>query len=325
LSKAALDRKIHELEALRTAPPAVAEEAVRRALKDRSNYLASRAAALVGDLHMRGLVPDLVAAFDRFMTTPAKSDPQCWAKNAIAKALHHLEHDDPAVFLRGIAHLQPEPVWGGSEDTAATLRGTCALALAGTRLDTFEILVRLTDLLADPEKPVRIDAARALGQLGARECALPLRLKALSGDRDPEVTGECLSALFGLSARSGLDVARRLLTADDGDVRLEVAGVLAGSHEPEALDILKEFWDGQADPEVRRSIVAMLGGSPLPAAAEFLLAVVQDASAPMAAHAISALRAGRYHAQTEERVAAIVAGRHDPELSAALQAAFRRG
>ena len=47
------------------------------------------------------------------MTDPVKTDPQCWAKNAIVKALKDLNHDDPAVFLRGIEHVQMEPVWGG--------------------------------------------------------------------------------------------------------------------------------------------------------------------------------------------------------------------
>lgn len=324
MSKAAFDRKIRDLESLRTAPAEVASVELRRALKDRSNYLVSRAAAVVRDLRLQALIPDLLAAFERFMRDPAKSDPQCWAKTAIAEALQHLEYDDPEVFLRGTAHVQREPVWGGSVDTAAALRGTCALALTGARLNVFDVLCRLTDLLEDKEKPVRINAARALGHLGAREGALLLRLKALAGDPEPEVTGECLATLFVLDARGGLEVAHRLLKSENADVRMEAAGVLAGSHEPEALSILMDFWQGQADADVRRTLAAMLAGSPLPAAAEFLLSVVESASSPLAAHAVAALGRSRFRAQFTDRAGVIVADKHDPQLNAAFEAAFRR-
>ena len=85
------DRKLEEIEALRTAPEESAREQLRRALKDRSNYVVGKAAAIVGDRQLQSLEPDLLAAFDRFITDPVKSDPQCWAKNAIAKTLKNLE------------------------------------------------------------------------------------------------------------------------------------------------------------------------------------------------------------------------------------------
>ena len=37
--------------------------------------------------------------------------------------------------MRGLRHIQMEPVWGGQADSAATLRGTCALALIDCQLD----------------------------------------------------------------------------------------------------------------------------------------------------------------------------------------------
>ena len=58
-----------------------------------------------------------------------KRDPQCWGKNAVAKALKELEHREAAPYLRGTAHIQMEPVWGGQQDTAGPLRGICLLAL----------------------------------------------------------------------------------------------------------------------------------------------------------------------------------------------------
>ncbi len=58
----------------------------------------------------------------------------------------------------------------------------------------------LVDLLgADKEKIVRIDAARAIAQLGGIESVLLLRLKSLAGDPEPEVIGQCFVALLDLS------------------------------------------------------------------------------------------------------------------------------
>ena len=54
------------------------------------------------------------------------------SKNALSRSLATLEHPDAGVFLRGMRHIQMEPIWGGRSDTAGTLRATCALALAPT-------------------------------------------------------------------------------------------------------------------------------------------------------------------------------------------------
>ena len=211
--KEAFERKLQALASLRAASspeaaPEVAIDPLRKALKERSNYLVSKAAALAGDLRLTALVPDLLAAFDRFMMDPAKTDPKCWAKDAIVKALKDLNHDDPAVFLRGIEHVQMEPVWGGSVDTALTLRGACALALAGCSLDRQTILARLIDRMAD-EKPVRIDAIRALGQCPGPDTALLLRLKALLGDKESEVTGQCFDVLLEISPADSVPFVAR--------------------------------------------------------------------------------------------------------------------
>src|SRR6202011_1733004 len=91
--KEAFDRKIELLRELRSSPddPATADK-LRKALRDRSNYVVSKAAAVISDLSLVDLVPDLLAAFERFLIDPVKSDPQCWAKIAIAKALKDLGH-----------------------------------------------------------------------------------------------------------------------------------------------------------------------------------------------------------------------------------------
>ncbi len=323
MGKQAFDQKLEALEALRAAPDAPSTvEQLRKALKDRNGYAVSKAAHIVGELQLRALVPDLVAAFERLLIEPVKSDPQCWGKNAIVKALKDLEHHDATVYLRGTAHVQLEPVWGGQEDTAATLRGACALALVDCALDDFQVLIHLTELLADREKPVRIDAARAVGQMGREEGALLLRLKALTGDKETEVTGQCLACLLSLSPRDSITFVGRFLDHESREVRLEAAGALAESREPEALDALKRHWERRLDPETRRAILALLGGCPQPEAAEFLLKILDDASGDTATAALSALAASRFRENVRERVAAIVERKQDPKLNLELADQF---
>ncbi|HEX5432177.1 MAG TPA: hypothetical protein VFW83_09435, partial [Bryobacteraceae bacterium] len=127
----AFQRKIAAVESLRNAAgPEAALDGLRKALRDRNNFVVSKAAKVAAGWKLEPAIQDLIAAFDRFLMDAAKSDPQCWAKIAIAKALKDLGHRDPQVFLRGIGHFQFEPVWGGRADTAAPLRAACAMALA---------------------------------------------------------------------------------------------------------------------------------------------------------------------------------------------------
>ena len=325
MSKQAFNQKIEALQSLRTAPSSPSTlEHLRKSLKERNNYLVSKAATIAGELGLQSLVPDLLAAFDRFLTDAPKSDPQCWAKNSIAKALKDLGHRDAAVFLRGMAHFQPEPVWGGHQDTAATLRGTCALALVECPLGDLEILVRLTDLLADPEKPVRIDAARAIAQLGRPEGMPVLRLKALLGDGEPEVVWQCFASLLSLSPRESVGFVGRFLNASGEDVRLEAVAALGECREPEALDALRAHWRNERSPESKKAMLVTLAACRQPATIEFLVSIVEQAQVPDAAAAIVALAEGSSRTEVRDRVAAAVERRNDPNLTGVFQKEFAR-
>jgi HEAT repeat protein len=316
LSKQAFEKRVADLEALRSASdPAAVLPALRKALKDRNNYLVSKAAAIAGDLRVEDLIPDLVGALDRFFEEPVKTDPQCWAKNASIKALKDLGYRTANVFLRGIVHVQLEPVWGGTADSAATLRGACALALVDCQIDELTMLNHFGDCLADKEKPVRVDAALALGQFGREEGAPLLRLKALIGDREPEVTGQCFASLLSLAPRDSLPFVERFLHHQDQEIAAEAAGALATSREPEALEILKAFWRKRAPADVRKAILISLGASTLRAAADFLLDVLSEESGELAAQALTALGASRFRSEMREPVKATVVSKSDPELN----------
>jgi HEAT repeat protein len=286
--KEAFERKLEALTALRSWPQEAAEP-LRKALKDRSNYLVSKAAALVGELRLTELIPDLVMAFDRFLIDAAKSDSQCWAKTAIVKALKDLNHDDPAVFLRGLEHVQLEPVWGGTADAAIPLRGACALALVGCSLDRQTILSRLTDLMID-EAPVRRDAIRALGQVPGADTVLLLRLKARLPEKVPEVTGQCFDVLLDISPDDSIPFVARFLSSQDPDLQSEAAGALAASRQP--------------------------------AAAELLIPVIERGRPELAAVAVACLAHSRFREDLRERIEAIVRRRDTASLTEAYRKEF---
>jgi hypothetical protein len=323
--KEAFERKLEALASLRAASleaaPEVASDPLRKALKDRSNYLVSKAAALAAELRLTALIPDLLRAFDRFMLDPAKTDPQCWAKDAIVKALKDLNHDDPAVFLRGIGHVQIEAVWGTSVDTAFTLRGACALALVACTLDRQSILTRLVDLFAD-ETPVRSDVIRAIGQLPGHDSALLLRLKALLGDKESEVIGLCFDVLLEISPADSVPFVARFFAAKNPEVRVEAAAALAASREPQAIEALKECFAGPADAALKTTILQSLAGARQSGGAEFLLSVIEEGTPEYAALAVESVASGRFREEFRERVEASVRRRSVDLLTAAFQKSF---
>src|SRR5258708_480501 len=195
--KRKFEEQLAELDKLRHQPPEVSVEALRKALAHRNNFVVAKAADLVRTLELPQLIPELLLAFDRFFSDAIKNDPQCWAKNALSRALAAFEHQDAAIFLRGMRHIQLEPVWGGSSDTAGTLRATCALALVQCRsLSEPDLLAHLVELLADKDKSVRVEAVRAIEQVASTSAALLLRLKATLGSDEPEVLAACYSGIL---------------------------------------------------------------------------------------------------------------------------------
>jgi hypothetical protein len=260
MSKQDIEAKAAAIDALRSTP-AEAPAAVKKALGERNNYLVSRAARVAGDLQLAELVPVMLLTFDRFMNDPAKTDPQCWAKNELAQALKNVGHADSEVYLRGSRHEQMEPVWGGEVDTAGKLRGTCLLALIDCRVDDVTLLNLLADALADPLKEVRVDAALALSHAGIPESCAVLRLKAKLGDPELEVTGQCLASLLALSPRDGVPFAAKFLDSKDDELTLEAASALTQCHAEDALLVLKEFWKRKLAPEVRSGLRMILKAS----------------------------------------------------------------
>jgi HEAT repeat protein len=316
VSKAAFDRKLQALEEARSG------EELRKALGDRSNYYVAKAASRVARLGLVELIPDLTAAFDRFMIDAAKKDPQCWAKNAIVKALKDLGYSDANFFLRALRHFQPEAVWGGTEDTAGTLRGAAALALVACALPRLEILEPLADLLAaDPAKTVRVEAALAIAQLSGADSALLLRFKALTGDKEPEVIGQCLISLLDISP-DYIPFVSRFLDSNHADVQAEAAAALGTSLDPRAAATLIDFYHRSSDSQLRRAILLSLGASRSSEAADFLLSLIPQAPFDDAGYAVRGLAAGRFREDYRARAEKAVGERGDRKLIGVFEKEF---
>src|SRR5262249_35756851 len=302
--------------------PDARREKVRKALKDRSSFVGSRGGSIAADLLLAELIPGLLCYFDRLLVDAVKSDPQCLAKAAIAKALRHLSYRDAAPYLRGLAHVQLEPTWGGRADSAGTLRGTCALALPNCQLDDLEILSHLADALADADKVVRIDAAMAIDQLNRPEGALLLRLKLLLGDSETDVLAQCFGSLLSLAPRESVGFVTRFL--DSGvttDLQSEAACALAACREPAAIALLADFWQVPTlSNELRRVVLINLGASALAEAAGFCCSLPGPVPAVLPRNAMVALATSGYRAATRQRLEAAIEARGNDALRAAFEA-----
>ena len=317
----ALEDTLAALHQLRDAPSSERTLAeLRKALGAKSSHVVAKAAQIAGELEIGALTPDLVTAFDRLMALPAKADPGCRAKAHIADALYRIGHDDERVFLRGIRHVQMEPVYGGKIDTALELRGACALGLV--RMGYPEVLTELADLLADPEASVRGAAARAIAYSENDRGVPLLRLKVLIGDDDPQVTSECLTALLRLAPATSVPFVARLLDAEQATVGELAALALGGSRLPEAFGALRQWWERTTQPDLRRTALLAIAMLKHDQAIDFLLSLIADAPGPTARDAIKALGLYRHDDALRQRVCAVAKERVGADLSTAIAEAF---
>ena len=309
-----LEAKLDQLRALRRdshQPEHV--PILRDALRDRSNFLVADAAEIVGERMLSELMPELTAAFDRFMEDGEETDKGCRAKIAIVETLNKLDHQDETLLLRGLTYVQIEGRWGQpeGEDTAATLRGVCAFGLV--RFNRPDIVLLLAELLADKEKIARCAAAQALGETRA-PAAIPLLLyKARVGDRDPEVVGDCLGGLMTAAPRESLSFVAEFLRSPEDEIAQGAALALGESRRPEAFEVLRNHWPRARRTALAEVLLLAISMSRLPGAMDFLLEIVAARTDGLAA--LSALAIHRHNEPLRERIAKAVDEAGDVKLA----------
>ena len=247
----------------------------------------SRTADIVREAKLEQFTAALLSAFDRFMIEPTKTDKGYAAKTAIAKALYELEARAENVFIAGVRHAQAEGVWGGTADSAAELRGVCGLGLV--RCNYRDAMIELGDLLMNPEPSCRVMAARAIAY-SENEAGVPLlRMKALAGDRNADVTAECLAAMLKLSPRKCVDFVARF--ADSGDEEIRQAAILSlgESRLPAAFNALTEHFHRAITGPRRKPVILAIALTRLPQSLDFLMQVIADEHHSLGIAAIEAL------------------------------------
>ena len=295
-------------------------EQLRKSLTHRNNFLVSKAAKLVADAQLFALLPDTLAAYDRFFLDATKTDPQCWAKNALVKTLAKLEHRQKDAYLRGLRHHQMEGTWGGVSDTAGALRGACTHALVDCPgISDADLLTLLLDPLVDTDKTVRIEAARAIGQVGGVSAALILRLRALLGkaEPEPEVLGAVYSALLSVEGEPAIALVAAALK-DGDDLAAEAAFALADTRTPEGLAALLARFRAGADLWFGSVLLSAIALTRLPEAMDFLIALIEQ-EAREAPAAIEALGRIAPNPELRDRVRQAVELTSSPRLDLALR------
>ena len=214
---------------------------VTKALGDHHYRLIGNAARVCGEQLLYTLEPDLIAAYQRLLDNPVKKDPHCIAKSAIVRALVMLDCQDHEFFLAGMRYRQSEPTWGGSVDTALDLRNSSAMGLVGTSYD--RAAVAIAELMCDPEAYVRTGAVRALACLREERAEPLLRFKALSGDPEAEVIGECFTSLLQLDPDETVEFVARFLDGANQEIAQYAALALGESRQAAALNTLCTAFD----------------------------------------------------------------------------------
>ena len=277
----------NKIERLYNSPvtPEMIQE-IKRIITKMPSLIVSKAVDIAALNGIKILTPDIIAAFNKFMSDGAKIDKGCQSKIAIAKALNAFEYSEDDVFLAGAYYTQYEPVYGGSEDTAVDLRSECAFGLA--RINHPRALYILADLLMEKSEKVRAASAKALAFMGEPECEMMLRVKILAGDTNAAL-GECFMGLMAMAPRRSLEFVSRYLDDRDRDI-MELAAIAIGnSHMPEALERLLKFWNLNALPSVRRSLLLPIALVRSDEAIAHLLDVLRDSDSKTTECALNAL------------------------------------
>jgi HEAT repeat protein len=297
--KRKFEDQLAALDALRQQPPEAAIEPLRKTLANKNNFIVAKAADFVRQFQLTQLTPDLLTAFDRFFEDAVKTDPQCWAKNAISSALAAFEHQGAAVFLRGMKHIQLEPSYGGPSDSAGTLRATCALALVQCRrLTEPELLTHMIELLNDQDKSVRVEAIHAIENINSTAAALLLRLRATLSPQlnprmqedEPEALGACYSGILRIEGPSAIPWVARFLASSD-DAAAAAALAIAGTHSAQGFEVLRARFAKESDPWFCSVLLSAIALTRQEEAVEFLLDQVRTESLQAEAAIEAILRA----------------------------------
>jgi len=307
-----IETALNRLGELRTAPPELATKELRTYLGNRSNLVVAKAAKIAAELRLSALIPDLVAAFHRFMKNPQQLDKRCAAVTEITGALYEMDYREPEIYLIGLRHIQKEASFGPPIDSAAGLRGMSAQGLVRTRYA--DALAEVVQLLVDPEPPARLGAIRALASNGGDAGILLLRLKVLTGDAEPEVLGECFAGLLAAAPERSLSFVASYVDDEDEATCGLAIWVPGESRLLPAFEVLKEKWERTVDRASRKVLLAAMAAMRVEESIEFLRSLLETASSHTACDVVVALAIYKGNESIKQLVGGIVHRRGDKRV-----------
>lgn len=286
---------------------------VRKALSDRHYRVIANAASMCGDRLLYALEQDLIDAYQRLLDRPVKNDPHCVAKGAIVRTLVKLDCQDHEFFHANMRYRQLQPTWGGSVDTALDVRNSSAMGLVGTSYD--RAAVAIAELMCDPEAYVRAGALRALACIRAERAEPLLRFKALSGDPEAEVIGECFASLLRVDIDETVEFVARFLDGADQEIAQYAALALGESRETPALNALcKAFDQIYVEREFRRILIRAVVLQRSEPAFTWLLNTAAERDADACKLVIEELSIYRANSKLQARLAQVLTVRDDTVL-----------
>jgi hypothetical protein len=295
--------------------------ALRRALASRYGLVVESAAIAAKALDAPELSDALGTAFDHFFGRHEQDDKGCLAKTACIQALNAFERADEERLLRGVRHVQMEPVFGKSIDVAGLLRGEC---LAGLVTIGYEAAhEEAVALLVDKLPETRAIAVKALEALGGREGMLLLRLKALVGDEEPGIVGDCLGGLIRRTPADSLPFVRAQLERREAPVALEAALALAQSARPEVLGLLLSARESRPEEELQVGLLMPIALVRSEDSYRFLLGVLANERAYAATEAVKALRLYAEDPARRAEISAMVESRPEASIRRMFALRFR--
>jgi hypothetical protein len=153
---------------------------------------------------------------------------------------------------------------------------------------------------------------------------LLLRLKALVGDKEIDVTGECFSGLLSLDPAASVEFVAKFLSSGQDGIAEQAALALGESRLAAAFDVLRGAWERGGAAEQRRTLLVAIAMLRSETALEFLLERLSGESSHVAADALAGLA---FYARDEAvlaRVEAILRQRGEQALEAVFAREFRR-
>ncbi|MFG0249458.1 MAG: HEAT repeat domain-containing protein [Phycisphaeraceae bacterium JB051] len=298
-----------------------AYKVISRALTGKNNHLIARAATLISEHKLEALLPKLEQAFERLLPTASRVDKGGSAMTALAKSMTLLHSQATELFVSGSRHIQMEPVYGGKVDVADHLRGWCAQGLAQT--GDLEALPHIAGLLADPCPQTRLAAIKAVEISGRADVGLPLMvLKLAQGDPEPQVYGQCVTAILHLGDATSVSLFCPLLDHDDPSVVEQVLLAIGQSRDASLSDLLIEFYERSLEPDIQKSILLAMAMLRSDSTLTYLEDLVVDGSERAAEQAIDALGIYHYDKSLQQKLVVFCADRADRFLLQKVKSIF---